>query len=268
MQRSGFPGNRWVILAAVALLAGLRWLLMSSPAHFTPWLPAHWFRGDALGVTRLGANVFCCAVLLVAFPALMVVLVRRRHLVPTGAREHRPPALASMGSLFGVGRPQLGSGWLSVGVGLLWIGAVLVGLGATYWLAPLREAYPIVRAAGRDPQMLIVSSLLTGILLLTTELFYRGIALSVAYEKTGVAAVYLLAPIYALDHVGAPAAEAVASAFAAILLAHLALATRSIWHGFVAHLLCALSVDWSSLWLSGRFWFQPGRELASSLSLG
>ena len=76
MQRSGLPGSRWVILAVVALLAGLRWLAMSSPAHFAPWLPASWFRVDALGVTRSAANVVCCAVLLVALPALLVVLAR------------------------------------------------------------------------------------------------------------------------------------------------------------------------------------------------
>lgn len=223
---------RWLVVVAIASLAAVRWLAMSSPAHFTPWLPAAWFAGSAYGLTRSALNVACSWCFLVLVPALLLVAVGRRAERPSwGLSCARPmptwliPALALAGATFG---------------------------GVAAWLsADLRSYYPIYDGAGQSPWHLLLGESLTLALILATELFYRGAPLFLLRRHFGRAAVFLMVPIYTLDHWGATSGELAGSALAGLALGYLALRTRSIWPGLAAHAACAVSVDVASLWLRG-----------------
>jgi hypothetical protein len=213
---------------------------MSSPSHFQPWLPAAWFDPAHRGTTRLALNLLCSAALLVVAPAWL--LARCRGLRP---RDAWRAALA---------RPELGPAtgrWIA----LLAAGGVALGLVAAAVSEPVRLHYPLDWNAGRGPLALLRSELLVAGLILCTEIFYRGLALQAVRDGFGPAAVYLVAAIYTLDHVGAPTPELVGSAAAGIALGRLALVARSPWPGLAAHLGCALAVDLAALWLDRRLWF-------------
>jgi membrane protease YdiL (CAAX protease family) len=212
---------------------------MSSPGHFTGWLPEAWFRGEPLSLTRYSLNTVASWLFLVLIPGLILVLPRRKG---AGVRD-----LVRDG--FFLGRPENWSWKIGGGVLLLLMAAVLTGLLATWLIPSLRESYPVVRTASRSTGMFLVSCSLTVGLILATELFYRGLALSAMQNGFGIGAVPILAAVYALDHIGAPTAELVGSGFTGLLLGTLALRLRSIWPGFIVHAGCALAVDLTSVWL-------------------
>lgn len=218
------------MLAAVATLALLRWYAMSTPENFAWFLPAAWFQGEARSLTRAALNLFCCWTFLVIVPLLL---------------------LASRGEYsresWGLTRPRFTSrAWL-ISAGLLPFGAGLVGLLAVRYVPGVAGAYPVYQAAARSVAGVLLSTAMTLSLILATELFYRGAALFSLERGFGRRAVYLLLPVYVLDHLGAPVAELVGSAAAGALLGHLALASRSIWPGLVIHACCALTVDLASM---------------------
>lgn len=220
-HRSG----RWGVLAAAALLAAARWYLMSDPAHFD-FLPAAWFWGETRSLTRAALNSGCSWLLLVLAPLVLLAALGRNN----------------PGS-WGLARPRLASPGLRWLIRALLPAAVLLGVAAVLWVPGVRESYPVFRAAGCSPGNLLLSGALTLALIAATELFYRGAALFALERGFGRSAVYLLLPIYVLDHVGAPGAELAGSALTGALLGHLALRTRSIWPGLAIHVACALSVD-------------------------
>ena len=225
----GHKRTRWVVLAVVALLALARWCAMSSPDHFA-WLPVAWFQGEVRSLTQAVLNVVCSWGLLVFLPLAILTL-----------RGKNSP------QLWGLGRPRFPSkAWLLL-AGLLPFGAALLGLLAAQYVPGVREAYPVYRAAGQNVSSVVLSSAMTLALILATELFYRGAALFSLEQGFGRWAVYLLLPVYALDHLGAPTAELAGSVVAGALLGHLALAGRSIWPGFMIHACCALAVDLASM---------------------
>jgi membrane protease YdiL (CAAX protease family) len=127
-------------------------------------------------------------------------------------------------------------------------GAVVVALAAVWCVPQIKATYPVYRKAldGAGVDVALALFLTAGVIL-TTELFYRGILLFAAERWLGVAAVYAVLPVYVADHLGAPPAEVIASVAAGALLGHLALATRSLWPGFVVHAACALAVDLGSI---------------------
>lgn len=230
--------NRWVVLLGVCILAGIRWFVMSSPLHFMGWMPSAWFRGEVLSVTRQSLNVAASWLFLAIIPGLFTFfLIDRSASIRTIMRDG-----------FLLGKPTNCSKTVSLSITLLVIGAIVIGLIATASIPSLRDTYPIVRSAGNSLWMLIVSCSLTFGLILATEFFYRGIALSTLHKQFGSWAVYLLALVYVLDHVGAPIVELIGSGFVGILLGHLALRVKSLWPGFAIHVGCALTVDLSSLW--------------------
>ena len=151
---------------------------------------------------------------------------------------------------FGLRLPRGLSGRGRLLAGTLVLLATGLGVAAVILFPEVGKAYPPFPTVGWGGARLMAGLLLTAALLLATELFYRGVALFALEERWGVAAIYLLVPIYGLDHVGAPASELVASFFAGALLGHLALRTRSIWPGFIAHTACALAVTATSVLLS------------------
>jgi hypothetical protein len=229
---------RWRILIVVAALAAARWLVMSSPTHFTPWLPAAWFRGSAYSLTRSALNVSCSWLFLVLLPAALIAWRYPREARPGWGLSLVPRAEP------GAVRPSRVSPWLILALAL---GGIAFGSVAACLSSDLRSYYPIYRDAGRSMLDLGLGETLTFALILATELFYRGAPLFLLERHFGRRAVYLLVPIYTLDHVGATVGELGASALAALALGFLALRTRSIWPGLSAHAGCAMSVDITSL---------------------
>ena len=226
--------NRWVVLAVAALLALLRWYAMSSPDHFSAWLPAAWFQGESRSLTRAALNVLCSWIFLVLVPLALLALCKEN------SRQR-----------WGLNRPRFSSrAWLIL-AGLLPFGAGLLGLLAVHHVPGVPEVYPVFRAAGQSVGGVLLSCALTLSLILATEMFYRGAALRSLQRGFGARAVYLLLPVYVLDHLGAPAGELVGSVAAGALLGHLALAGRSIWPGLAIHASCALVVDLASMVTSG-----------------
>ncbi len=223
---------RWAVLAAVAALAGARWWIMSSPDHFA-WLPAAWLQGEARSLTRAVLNVASCWVVLVMLPWGVLA-----------ALGQRGP------ELLGLQRPRVTSKLWLVAAGLLPFLAGLLGLLAVRYVPALRDAYPVFHTASRSPGGVLLSCGLTASLILATELFYRGVALFSLERGFGAWTVYLLLPIYVLDHLGAPVAEVAGSAAAGLLLGHMALAGRSVWPPFLIHASCALVVDLASMMIS------------------
>ena len=211
------------LLLLFAALAFARWWFMSDRSHFTPWIPDSWLRGNAVWFTRATLNVLASAGLLCVVPALF--FFRQR------------------GSLWGLKRPHFQDPrWRRV----FWIslaGAVLLGTIATLAVPGIADHYPVYRPARNSLAHLTLSVGLTALLILCTELFYRGVALNALASHVGDKAVFLILPVYVLDHIGAPAAELAGSALAGIFLGFLALRTRSIWPGFAVHAGCAITVD-------------------------
>lgn len=237
----GRARSAWLVLAFAALVAFIRWFVMSSPTHFSSWLPAAWFVGEHRALTRAALNAATSAIVLVGLPASLLSLpVLRLSLgLLHGAR------------LWGLGRPQFNTANLRRLALCLPLGACLLGVLAALLSPGVREVYPVFRAAGESGINLVLSVGMTLCLILATELFYRGGALFLLERYFGPRAIYLLLPIYVLDHVGAPLVELAGSAVAGALLGHLALSCRSIWPGFAAHACCALAVDLSAALLWG-----------------
>ena len=206
---------------------------MSSPDHFA-WLPAAWLQGYSRALTRATLNVASCWVLLVMVPwGLLMVLGQRSA------------------ELLGLHRPRFTSRLWLIASGLLPFLAGLLGLLAVRHVPGLRDTYPVFHTASRSVGGVLLSCGLTASLILATELFYRGAALFSLERGFGHRpAVLIMAPIYVLDHLGAPWGEVAGSAVAGLLLGHMALAGRSVWPTFVAHASCALVVDLASMMLA------------------
>ena len=218
----------------IILLAGARWWVMSTPDHFIPWLPSSFFLNDNFSLTRQIANTSTSLLFLVLIP---LMTIRSSEF--------------SKKSLFAVGFPQLT--YLQYRALLILVMcSVVLGVVATSFMPSLRASYPVFRGASKGFWFLLLSESLTVAMILVTELFYRGVALSLLYQRLGSSALYLLALVYGLDHIGAPTSELAGSFLVALLLGRLALATKSIWPGFMVHVSCAVAVDITSVFYSCR----------------
>lgn len=235
-----------LVLFGGAMFAFGRWYAMSDPRHFSTWLPAQWFLGETRSLTRAALNLCCCLVFLVFAPlavSMFKLLQKREHNTWGESLIH----------LWGIGLPRFfGSRRLKV----IWLGLLcgaLVVAGTAVWsFSAIRETYPVYRKALSGEWVdVTLALLLTGGLILTTELFYRGVMLFAGEKWFGKMAVYAVLPIYVLDHIGAPPVEVAASVVTGAVLGHLALETRSLWPGFIIHAACALTVDVGSIWVTG-----------------
>jgi membrane protease YdiL (CAAX protease family) len=103
--------------------------------------------------------------------------------------------------------------------------------------------HPFSRLAARHAKALL---LYEGSLLLFIagwEFFFRGFLLFGLKNELGDAAIYLQVIPYSVMYLNRPAAEALASIPAAIVLGHLASRTGSVLYGIVLHWVCALTLD-------------------------
>lgn len=230
----GEPGRQRVRSAtwlAAALLASavVRWLAMSSPAPYRAVLPRTWFDGELAGLTRVSANAIVCLIFLLLVPSILAVAIDR----------------ASWKEYVCVLRLPRATSWgLRVAFVAAVMAALALGFVATRAVPSLCVAYPIFPGACHAPWGLSAfGEGMYGLIILCTELFYRGLLLVALRASVGRGALLVMALACGLDHVGAPAAELITSAAGAWLLGWLALRARSVWPGLVMHLALAWSVD-------------------------
>ncbi len=218
------------ILALLICFAAMRWFAMSTAAPYRAAFPDAWMRGSALGLTRLAINAVVCVLFLVVLPGCVVRLRDRE--------EGWWTATVSM-----VGRasfPPGGGWWWSIGP----LASIAVGVGAAQMIPSICSVYPIYRDAclGLGGHTLVAEAAYA-VILLATELYYRGVLLVAFRSMIGGWAVPAMAMVCAMDHAGAPAAEWVTSGVGAVALGWIALRARSIWPGFALHLGLAWGTD-------------------------
>lgn len=223
----------WAWLGVATFCAALRWSVTSTTAPYREVLPATWFEGASFGLFRLTANAIASLMLLAVVP----LLIGWRTGPPNGA-------LRGMGLAEPVSFPS----WT-----LLPTAAALAAAG--WWAGSLdavRNAYPVWQDAGSSLPNLLLSCVLVGIVLLSTEVLYRGVALHAMRRALGMRAIFLILPVYVIDHVGAPWPEVVGSAFTGTALGWLSIRTQSLWPGFLLHASFAWAVDLGALHSTGR----------------
>jgi hypothetical protein len=90
------------------------------------------------------------------------------------------------------------------------------------------------------------------------ELFFRGWMVMALRRTLGSAAIFAMALPYCMIHYGKPYFEAHVAVIAGVVLGSLSMRMRSIYGGFLVHVLIALGMDFFSLWRRGAlpvtFW--------------
>jgi len=218
------------ILALMISFAAMRWFAMSTAAPYRAVLPDAWMRGSALGLTRLAINAVACVLFLVVLPGCVVRLRDREE----GWWS------ATVSRVVRTGSPPGGGWWWPIGP----LVSIAVGVGAAQAIPSICSAYPIYRDAclGLGRRTLVAEGAYA-VILLATELYYRGALLVAMRSMIGGWALPAMAMICAMDHAGAPAAEWVTSGVGAWVLGWIALRSRSIWPGYALHLGLAWGAD-------------------------
>lgn len=227
------PKTGWSWLGIAILCAALRWFLTSTTAPYREVLPETWFEGASFGLFRLAANAIASSLLLAVLPLIIAWRMGPRDGVLRGMGLAWPDSFP-VWTLLPASAALASSGW--------WAGS----------LDTVRNAYPVWQNAGPNLPNLLLSCALVGIIVLSTEVLYRGIALHAMHRSLGMGAIFLILPVYVFDHVGAPWPEVVGSAFTGIALAWLSIRTKSLWPGFLLHASFAWAVDLGALYSTGR----------------
>jgi membrane protease YdiL (CAAX protease family) len=95
--------------------------------------------------------------------------------------------------------------------------------------------------------------LLYSVQFLAVEFFFRGFLPFTLEPRMGLAAVPVSAVPYCMLHFHKPWPEAVGAIAGGVVLAWLALRTRSIWGGVAVHIAVALAMDAAALSIGGRW---------------
>jgi membrane protease YdiL (CAAX protease family) len=116
--------------------------------------------------------------------------------------------------------------------------------------------YPLFRPAPPltlTSDVLLVYWLCYGLILFSTEFFFRGVLLFSLESRLGVSAVGVSVLPYCLIHVHKPLPEAFGSIVAGGVLGYLALRTRSIGGGVLVHCAVAFGMDTLALVQKGQW---------------
>jgi membrane protease YdiL (CAAX protease family) len=139
----------------------------------------------------------------------------------------------------------------------LWIYAGCVAVVVPILLLVRRQPdfgayYPFYKQAGRSWLDLAAWESIYLAQFLALEVFFRGWWIG-ATRSFGTAAIFAAAVPYCMIHFGKPYLEAMAALVAGVVLGSLAVRTRSIWAGFLAHATVALLMDVLALQRMGTF---------------
>ncbi len=124
---------------------------------------------------------------------------------------------------------------------MLALGSPFIIYGAT--LEDFRAYYPIWKSAEASRSDLLLLWAMLLVTMFATEFFFRGFLLFDLERHFGWAAVPIHAVPYALAHLGKPWLEAPYSFFAGLVFGYVALKTRSIFPGYIAHWSSAVIFD-------------------------
>jgi len=109
-------------------------------------------------------------------------------------------------------------------------------------MADFREYYPLWKPAYKNFYNLVLYELAVGILLFSTEVFYRGFLLFTLNGKTKYGNL-LHACVYALAHVGKPFLEIPYSFFAGLVFGEVDLKCKSMLPSFLMHFAGNIAFD-------------------------
>jgi membrane protease YdiL (CAAX protease family) len=152
---------------------------------------------------------------------------------------------------------DLGLRWGDTTRWLGWYALLIAPILGFAWLASHTDAftgtYPFYIHAGRSWSDLVAWELIYLSQFVFLEFFFRGFILESLAPRLGAASVFVMAVPYMMIHFAKPWPEAVGAVAFGIFLGVLALRSRSIWGGVIAHCTIALSMDLLSLWQTGRW---------------
>ena len=144
--------------------------------------------------------------------------------------------------LIGLAAPEGRRGWLIVGV-LLVLAVVFAFVGTLF--SGMMDYYPVGLwgAVEETAAYMVKYEAGMAVILLATELIYRGWLVMATSERLGRWSALVAAVPYALAHVGKPVEEVVFSFFAGIAFGLADLEARSIVPSFASHLLGSVLFD-------------------------
>ncbi len=134
---------------------------------------------------------------------------------------------------------------LSIGA----VAALVIIFGKT---PSFQATYPFYKDAGKSWFDLLIWELIYGVQFFSVEFFFRGFMTHGLKERFGFYSVPIMTVPYCMIHFGKPFPETLGSILAGLGLGTLSLWSRSIWIGFVIHVMIAWSMDLTALYYKGQ----------------
>ena len=128
----------------------------------------------------------------------------------------------------------------------------LLVLWVSHW-PDFQQIYPFYTLAGRSWRDLLIWELAYGLQFVALEFFFRAFLLEGLRPAIGYGAIWIMVVPYCCIHFQKTAAESLGSIIAGVVLGWMALRTRSIWGGVLAHWLIAVEMDVMSLFQRGSW---------------
>ena len=193
-------------------------------------LSAHWLRWGEL--TLLLYWIMGCLIGYLLLPMIYLRLwgrsIRDYYLGFEGFRAHLPVYLALV-------TPML-----------------LIALWASFW-PDFQLIYPFYSLAGRSWTDLLIWELAYGLQFIALEFFFRAFILEGLRPAIGYGSIWIMIIPYCCIHFQKTGAESLGSIVAGVVLGWMALRTRSIWGGVLAHWIIAVEMDLLSLLHKGQW---------------
>jgi membrane protease YdiL (CAAX protease family) len=103
--------------------------------------------------------------------------------------------------------------------------------------------FPLMLSAKNDLVVFLIYETLFILFIFSWEFIFRGFMLFGLEKKFGFYSIFIQMLPFVLLHSGKPFIETFSSIFGGIILGYLALRTRSIYYGFLIHVLILITLD-------------------------
>ncbi|HLV64648.1 MAG TPA: CPBP family intramembrane glutamic endopeptidase [Polyangiaceae bacterium] len=127
------------------------------------------------------------------------------------------------------------------------LGVVLVAMFIVAREPDFGTYYPFYKLSSRSWSDFIAWEAMYFVQFFALEFFFRGWMLAALRPALGAAAIFAMAVPYCMIHYGKPYLEAHGALVAGVVLGSLAMQTRSIYAGFLVHVVVAFSMDFLAL---------------------
>ena len=184
---------------------------------------------------RLTYWAIACVTSYFVIPSIVVVAVFRERL-----------------SDYGIGlRGVFKDAWIYV----LFFGTVLPALIFVSFDPHFQSMYPFYTPPEGEPlwPRFWTWELLYLLQFFSLEFFFRGFLVHGLRRRLGYYSIFVMMVPYCMIHFGKPFPETLGAIIAGVVLGSLSLKTRSVWMGVAIHASVALTMDFASLWQTGRF---------------